>query len=686
MNEPSNIQRETHRDGVCVVTFDRPGTSANVFDRAALLELGAHLDAIAADTAIRAVVFVSAKPAIFIAGADLHAISSLSDDALRELVELGQGTFTRISSLKVPTVAAIHGACLGGGCELALACDYRIATPDRATKIGLPETQLGILPAWGGSTRLPRLIGVRHALDIILAGKSLAAQQAIRCGLIDEIAPREALLRASRLALKRGLPRRAWVPLRGMFARLIAPFVRAKVRRKTRGHYPAVEKALDVVVAGAGGSLAKSFARERAALVELARTDAARNLVRLFFQQESAKKRTIEGAPPVTEKVRTTAVIGAGVMGAAIAQWLSARGLRVILRDIDPARVAAGVATIAKLYAAGVKRHVFTKVEARDGVDRIQPTVGEVPLQPASVVIEAVVEKIEVKQKVITGLARHMAPHMIVATNTSALPITFLAGNLPDPTRLVGIHFFNPVHQMQLVEVVLGGKTSPEVAQRATAFVQQIGKLPVIVRDRPGFVVNRILLPYLVEAVRLFERGAPIAEIDEAMLDFGMPMGPLRLVDEVGIDIAADVATTLAGHFPDRMTVPPLLAKMIADGLLGRKSGRGFYLHAGDTKPNPAVGSSGSASIARAELQRRMSLQMVAEAARCLEEKVAETAADIDFAMVMGTGFAPFRGGPLRFADSAGLKAIVDDLRQFEIAPCALLERMAAEGRKFHED
>jgi 3-hydroxyacyl-CoA dehydrogenase/enoyl-CoA hydratase/3-hydroxybutyryl-CoA epimerase len=663
--------------------------SANIFDRATLVEFATQLDAIEADPAIRGVVIVSAKPSIFIAGADLHSVWSLAEDQLRDLVELGQRTFLRLAGLRVPTIAAIHGACLGGGCELALACRYRIATDDHATKIGLPETQLGILPAWGGSTRLPRLIGVRHALDLIVAGKALSAQQAIRCGLIDAIAPRESLLTAARLALARGLPQRRSLPLQGALARIIAPIARARIRRKTRGHYPALEMALDVVASSFSGSFESSLARERDALLALTRTDTCRNLVRLFFQQEHAKKRSIAGVARVTEKAHAVAIIGAGVMGASIAQWLSARGLRVILRDIDATRVAAGMETIAKLYATGVKRHVFSKLEARDGMDRIQPSPIDVPLQRVDFLIEAVVEKMEVKKRVLADLASRLGPDTIVATNTSALSITELATALPEPARLVGIHFFNPVHQMQLVEIVLGEKTAPEVAQRAAAFVEQIGKLPVIVRDRPGFVVNRILLPYLVEAGRLFERGASIAEIDEAMLDFGMPMGPLRLLDEVGIDVAADVAATLARHFPDRLTMPALLARMIADGLLGKKCGRGFYLHGRAAEPNPAVDAfrqSRSSAMTRAELQRRMSLLMVAEATRCLEEKVAESAADIDFAMVMGTGYAPFRGGPLRFADAVGLKTIVEDLRRDEIAPCALLEQMAADGRRFHED
>ena len=615
---------------------------------------------------------------------------------LQRFLELGQGVFNHIAALKVPTVAAIHGVCLGGGCELALACDYRIATPDRVTKIGLPETKLGILPAWGGSTRLPRLVGVIRALDIILAGKTPAAKQALRYGMIDAIAPKELLLAAALKFVRRGqaLRRTVWWHrplLNQLIARLIAPRVRAKVTRTTRGHYPAVLAAAEVVMAAPRSSVEESLGHERDAVIKLIETDACQNLVRLFFMGERVRK----SDGPKAKPVKCAAVIGAGIMGAGIAQWLSSRGVRVILRDVNAKAIAAGLERIRKLFG---ERRIFTEKEARDGVDRISPASGDVPLDHTDVVIEAAVEKMEAKKQIFAKLdAQATNTDTLLATNTSALSLAEIAGATKNPGRVVGFHFFNPVHKMQLVEVVKGPQTSPETVQRAAQFARQIGKLPVVVQDSPGFLVNRILVPYLLEAGLLFESGSSATDIDEAMLDFGMPMGPLRLIDEIGVDIAADVAATLAAKFSDRLRVPEMLAKMVTAGWLGRKSGRGFYIYSGKkTAPHGELSSfcrdRVAATLSRAELQQRLALLLVNEAARCVEEKIATGPDMVDFAMVMGTGFAPFRGGPLRYAEAFGLRRVVAELERLRTVAgprfvrCDLLERLAAEGGHFYEE
>jgi 3-hydroxyacyl-CoA dehydrogenase/enoyl-CoA hydratase/3-hydroxybutyryl-CoA epimerase len=675
-----------------MLTFDRLGSSANIFDRATLEELAKHIEAIAADGQLSGVVLCTAKPAIFVAGADLNAIASLREGELDEFIGLGQRVFSALASLKVPTVAAIHGACVGGGYEVTLACDYRVASSDRVTKIGLPETKLGILPAWGGSTRLPRLIGVRRALDVILDGKTPRAREALKLGMIDEVVPRELLIEAAKKLIRRGkrsspasLLNTGW----GWGARIVEPMIRVRVQRKTRRQYPAVERAAEIVVRTLSQPIEQSLQREREAVQELAKGSACRNLIRLFFLQEKAKKRVVHKETRDTAKrIERTAVIGAGVMGSAIAHWLSSRGLRVMLKDIDTNRVAAGMANIGQLYTSGVKRKALTRLEARDGMDRVIPVVGNPPLNRVDLIIEAIVEKMDLKKQVLGQLSTAIGPDTIVATNTSGLSITEMASALKDPSKLVGIHFFNPVHRMQLVEVVVGEKTTPEVAQRAVSFAQQIGKLPVVVRDRPGFLVNRILLPYLIEAGYLVERGAGITAIDQAMLDFGMPMGPLRLIDEIGVDVALDVATDLAKHFPGRLRVPPVLGRLIESGWLGKKSGRGFYIHRRKMTPNPSlVGpwrkASGELS---GDFAMQLALLMVAEAARCLEEKIAENADDIDFAMVMGTGFAPFRGGPLRYADAMGLPKVAEHMRRLGIPPVELIEQLATKGQSFHEN
>ena len=728
------IQRIVRDDQICVLTFDRPGSAANIFDRRTLAELEEEIDFIAGASQLKGLVLTSAKSSIFIAGVDLKLMNEgASLEEVRELIELGQRVMNRLAALPIPTVAAVHGVALGGGYELCLACDYRLASSDRATRLGLPETLLGLLPAWGGSTRLPRLVGLPKALDVILGGKTLAAKQALKCGMVDELAPAEYLVEVAARMIGRGKPRRSGRRLLNnpLVAAVLAARLRKALLKKTRGHYPAVCKALEVVTRGVSKSIPVSLALERDGILELVQTEACRNLIRVFFLQERAKKRLLAGrngacsaatpttaeaprkrsvrsvchdplwlAPPPSsvepKPVMHTAVIGSGVMGAGIAQWLSARKLPVILRDLNTEQVAKGMAAIAGIYREGAQRHVFTSHEVRQGMDRIYPAPLEVPLRHVDLVIEAAVEKLELKQKIFQRLDELVAEDAILATNTSALPVSELAATTRRPERVIGLHFFNPVHRMQLVEIVAARQTSPEVLQRALRFVQQIGKLPVVVKDSPGFLVNRILMPYLVEAGTLFEAGAAIAKLDEAMLDFGMPMGPMCLLDEVGIDVALHVAHSLAANYPDRMAVPETLSKMVQAGLLGRKSGRGFYLHRKGKPPQPNdklpsfVQSQAAGALSQKDLQDRMVLLMVNEAARCLEEQVVAEPQDVDFAMIMGTGFAPFRGGPLRYADAVGAATLVAAMDALvasgsaHFLPCALLRSMAAGGTKFY--
>ena len=695
------IRLVVRADGIGVLTFDRPGSSANIFDLRTLEELAQELEFISHQPGLKGLIFTSAKRSVFIAGADLNAMLKVaSPDDARVLIERGQAVMNQIAALKMPTVAAVHGAAVGGGYELCLACDYRIASPDHATKIGLPEIKIGLLPGWGGSTRLPRLIGLPKALDIILAGKTPPAKQALRLGMVDELAPAECLVAAAVRKIQQGKPVRSthWLTNNRLVAAALAPRVRKMLLKKTRGHYPAVLKALAVVTRGISQTVAASLALERDGIIELMQTDVCRNLITVFFLQERARKRTFPTPVATTEPkpVARTAVIGAGVMGAGIAQWISARKLPVILRDINTEQVAKGMATIAKLYRDGVKHHTFTAHEARGGMERVHPAPAEVPLHHADIVIEAAVENLELKKKIFQRLDELVSPGAVLATNTSALPISEMAASTRHPERVVGLHFFNPVHRMQLVEVIAARQTAPETIQRALKFAQQIGKLPVVVQDSPGFLVNRILMPYLIEAGNLFEAGAKIADLDDVMLDFGMPMGPMRLLDEVGLDVSLHVAATLAAHFGGRMKVPVCLRAMTSAGWLGRKNGNGFYRHekAKAAWPNPQISvyvqSQQACAISREELQERMVFLMVNEAARCLEEEIVTDPADVDFAMIMGTGFAPFRGGPLRYADTVGATRLVGAMNHLvasgtaHFKPCPLLEKMAATGGKFY--
>lgn len=647
----SNLTLTTGNDGTATITFDREESSANLFDRATLEELDRALTQVRADPAVKGLLLRSAKPAIFLAGADLKMLSSAQGGELQSLIELGQNIFNKLAALPFPTVAAIHGACVGGGLEMSLACDWRVASDSQKTKIGLPETQLGILPAWGGSTRLPALIGLPAALPLILQGKLLPAKAAERKGIVDAVVPREHLESHALTWLARGKRRLSRHRLyhNPLSVSLIRTKARQDLRKKTRGLYPGPAAALEVVTGSVARSLTESLAAERDAILHLATLPETRQMMRLFFLQERARKHRHVSAEP--RKIERAAVIGAGVMGSGIAYWLSARGLPVILRDVAPDAIAKGMKTIVKLYRDSSTRHILSAHEAARGLDRIFPSAIPVPMEKCGLVIEAAVEELAVKKKIFADLAGRVPADTILATNTSALPVHELAEVTPHPERLLGLHFFNPVHRMQLVEVVRAPSTSDGTLATGVAFVRSIGKLPVVVRDSPGFLVNRILLPYLVAAARLFEDGGDPEAIDREMLDFGMPMGPLRLLDEVGLDVAVHVARTLAAAFPDRMTVPGIAVKLIEKGSLGRKSGRGFYRHGGrQVSPDPeALALRAGSRPIPPDTRSRLASLMTEEARRCLEEGVAESADDIDLAMVLGTGYAPFRGGPMQF-------------------------------------
>lgn len=643
------------RDGNrATLTFDRAESSANIFDLATLRELDVHLAELHANPPHGGLLIHSAKPSIFIAGADLKALSSAKGSELEELIQLGQSIFNRLEDLPVPTVAAIHGACAGGGYELCLACDWRIASDAKATKIGLPETQLGILPAWGGSTRLPKLVGLPRALEVILGGKLHAGSSAKRRGLVDAVMPRESLIeQAWNFAAKgkRPKPQHFWLhlpPVRDM----IAAKSRKMLLGKTRGNYPGALKALEVVCQAVTGTREDSLTRECAAIIELAALPQTKNLMRLFFLTDRAKKH--QPVQAEARRIGQVAVIGAGVMGAGIAYWLAMRGHHVLLQDLNDDALAHGMKVIEGHAAQAVKKRVITPLAARDAIDRVVPIKGDVSLRHCDLVIEAAVEQLEIKKKVFAELAARTRSDCLLATNTSALPIHELAPAIHDPSRLLGLHFFNPAHRMPLVEVVRTDVTSNETIATAFAFVRGIGKTPVLVQDRPGFLVNRILLPYLVEAGNLFAAGADTQAMDQAMLDFGMPMGPLRLLDEVGLDVSLHVARTLAAAFPERMTVPPVLEVMVEKKWLGRKNGEGFYRYA-DRKemPNPAAYALQQGGDRMPEgMAARLASMMSDEAQRCLEEGVAESAEDVDLAMILGTGYPPFRGGPLRHREN----------------------------------
>jgi 3-hydroxyacyl-CoA dehydrogenase/enoyl-CoA hydratase/3-hydroxybutyryl-CoA epimerase len=682
------IRREIGDDGICILTFDRPESGANIFDAATMQSLREQVDAIEKDASIKGVIVTSAKKSIFIAGADLKTLLKQAQTGeMRGFIAEGQMVFNRLVALKVPTVAAIHGACAGGGYEIALACDYRVASDDPATKIGLPETTLGLVPAWGGATRLPRLIGVNAAAEVILKGKLYGAAEALKLGLVDEVVPKEKILEAAHKKLAAGKRK-----LEGGAPATPAAASQELSPPKKSGN-AAPGRAFEIIKRSGESTIEESLAMEVDAISELGATEATQNLIRNFFLADKYRKGSSKTPP---EKILHAAVIGAGVMGSGIAQWLSARGVSVILRDVDSAAIDRGLANIEKTYADAVKRGLMSEAKAKEGRARIVASIAQWSGLGVQIVIEAASEKLEIKKKIFGDLAANTPDTTILATNTSALPIEELATSTGSPARVVGLHFFNPVSRMKLIEVVAGQQTSEEVRERALAFARQIGKLPVLVQDSPGFLVNRVLFPYLLDAAEMFQNGVSAEEIDGPLLEWGMPMGPLRLIDEIGVDITVDIAATLEKAFGARDRACEILQKMYAAKILGRKTGAGFYKYEGKQQsPNDALQEwrqESGEKFALENITNRLVYLMVNEAARCLEEKVVASPEDADYGMVLGTGFPVYRGGPLRFAESVGLKKVVTDMDGIhsrageKFAPCDLLRQHAQDGTTFYQD
>ncbi|MFN8586778.1 MAG: 3-hydroxyacyl-CoA dehydrogenase NAD-binding domain-containing protein [Candidatus Eisenbacteria bacterium] len=702
---------EYPKAGLAHLVMDDPARKVNVFDEAAIVALEPALAELESRTDLTGVIVRSGKSGSFIAGADVHQIGTITDPELvKSLVRRAHTAFTRLAALRVPTVALVDGPCLGGGLEFALACDSRVAAEESRTAIGLPETLLGLFPAFGGTTRLPRLIGLPAALDLILTGRTLDAKRAEKMGVIAKAAPAAWLLAAAEkrladLAKRPAGSRRDRFRPKGVVPSLLATSpgrqvvfqqARASVLKKTGGQYPAPLAALDVIERGMTLPLERALALEADAVAPLVTGPVCKNLVRIFFLQEDAKRAdVVPDAALEPARIARMTLAGAGVMGGGIAELASRHGIEVRWRDLKPEAIQKGLETVrAILDERGRRRR--TPAREKDGqMARLLPTLDLTGVALSDLAIEAVVEDLDVKRRVFAELEVRVRPDAILATNTSSLSVNALADGLRHPERFVGFHFFNPVHKMPLVEVVRGEKTSDAALVTAVALARRLGKTPVVVKDSPGFVVNRVLMPYLREAMHLLEEGYAVGDVDAAMKRFGMPMGPFEVVDEVGLDVAKKVAGVLSAAFPDRMAPAPLLDQLVAAGRLGRKSGRGFYRHRGrertpDAEVRTLLGLGATRRTLTADqLYERMALAIVNEAARCVEEDIVADAGHVDLAMIFGTGFAPFRGGPLRWADTLGLPHVVSRLRALRaevgarFEPCALLVRKADAGETF---
>jgi len=690
------------RDGdLAVVWFDLPGEKVNKFSSTVMLEFSALIEELAGMTDVKRIVFASRKPGIFIAGADVSEFTkATSPDEAREYVRLGQQTFQKLAKLPQVTVAAIDGAALGGGCEMAISCDWRVMTDSPKAQIGLPEVKLGIFPAWGGVTKLPRLIGLPAALDIILNGKTLDGKRAKKAGLADEVVERGILLDVAKKFSTRGKRKgggrtKFYIEGNPLARNIIFGKARKAVLAQTHGHYPAPLKAIEVMQYAMGTNVERGLEREAQEVAPLIMGDVAQNLVRLFFLMEDSKKDPFAAQP---REIREAGVLGAGIMGGGIAYTVVDKtSADVRMRDINWKAIGGGMKAAAKLWKKKVERRRMTRGEMARKLARITGTTDWSGFARADAVIEAVVESVQIKRQVLAEFGAVEKPGAIFATNTSTIPITQIAAEAKHPENVVGMHFFNPVDKMPLVEVIRGEKSSDAALVTVANFARKLGKTVVYCNDGPGFVVNRILGPYMNEAGFLLEEGNSIESLDKAMVDFGMPMGPMALLDEVGIDVAAKVAVILSDAFGARMQKSTVVEKLYADGRHGKKNGKGLYVYEGGKRQGPDASAYrvlGIRSPKPAEpksVVERMILAMVNEASLILDEKIVATAGELDLAMIMGTGFPPFRGGLLRYADALGTPYILARLDEFSstlgprFTPNEPLKRLAQRDGKFYQ-
>ena len=668
-NDRQHWRLERDEDQIAWLTLDKADAAVNVLSVDVMAELDACLHELE-HQAPRGLVIRSGKSSGFIAGADISSFTTMKSQ--EEAAEFMRGAHTvldRLESFKFPTVAMIRGFCLGGGLELALACRYRIADEDAGTKLGLPEVKLGIHPGFGGTVRSIRLLGAPAAMDLMLSGRMISSRAAKRIGLADYAVPFRQLERAARMTvMDPPTPQRAkwWQALSNhKFIRpLLARYLRRTVgKRVQKEHYPAPYALIDLWEKHAGNDRAM-MAEEALSVARLVIGDTAQNLIRVFYLQEQMK-----AVGKVSEfRAERVHVIGAGVMGGDIAAWCALRGLHVTLQDQSPERIAPALKRAHALFSKKLRQPLLV----RAAMDRLMPDTEGLGVARADVIIEAIFENAEAKQSLYQQVEPRMKPGALLATNTSSIPLQQLSTVLKQPERLVGLHFFNPVAMMQLVEIVAAENTASDVRGHAAAFARQIGRLPLPVTSTPGFLVNRILMPYLLEAVVLESEGVKPELIDKAAVEFGMPMGPIELADTVGLDICLSVAEILAQSL-SAADVPERLRQLVNEGRLGRKSGQGFYQY---KKGKPVKRKLDKGLFAAADIQERMIMRLLNEAIACLREQVVSDADMLDGGIIFGTGFAPFRGGPLHYIHETGASSIREIMQKLE----------TGYGERFHPD
>jgi 3-hydroxyacyl-CoA dehydrogenase/enoyl-CoA hydratase/3-hydroxybutyryl-CoA epimerase len=700
-------------EGIAIVTIDCPGEPVNIISRAVKNEFIALFQQLEADTAIRAAVLVSGKPDTFIAGADIEEFlewkaAAQAESASRE----GHALLDRLESLRTPVVAAIHGACLGGGLESALACAWRIATDHPKTVLALPEVQIGLIPGAGGTQRLPRTVGLQAALDMILTGRNVPARKALKTGLVHELVHPSILLdiavqRAGELAAGKrtrnarsrpGGLRNAMLDDNPIGRSVVFRRAREQVLERTKGNYPAPPAALDAVAASYHGREA-GYREEARRFGEMAMTPECRELTFLFFATSSLKKDSgVEGEPPAPQPVDRLGILGAGFMGAGIASVAVQQGTMVRLKDAELPRVGKGIAAVRDVLKDRLRKRQITRQEFDDQLLLVGGTIDYAGFDGVDLVIEAVFEDLAVKHEVVREVEAFLPEYAIVASNTSTIPIARIAEASRRPERVLGMHFFSPVHRMPLLEVIVTPSTRADVVTTAVAYGRRLGKTVIVVNDAPGFYVNRILAPYINEAGALLDSGASIDAIDHAMVRFGFPVGPITLLDEVGLDIAAKSGAIFHEAFGERMAPAQALRAVVASGRTGRKGRKGFYIYDDegekggvDTAVYALLTSGPSRSeVPPDEIQNRCALALANEAVRTLEEGILRSPRDGDIGAVFGIGFPPFRGGPFRWIDAMGAGKVVDLLEDLaarfapRFVPSDLLVDMARRGARFY--
>ena len=705
------LKLEFRTDAAALITFDQPGSRANTLGQAVLAEFEEVLKQLEAHKDLRGVILQSGKPGMFIAGADLKELGSANNDPAqtRKMVERGLRIIARFEALPCPTVAAIDGACMGGGLELVLGFDHRLAGTHPKTEVGFPEVKIGLFPGWGGTQRLTRVIGPNLAAELICTGEAVAADKARSLGIVFDVVPSERLLDEAqrlldwsrsagewRLARKRKQQPVGLSEEQQTFAYAVA---RAQVLSKTKGQFPAPVAGLEAIFKGCNLPLPEGLKIETDLFVPLVGSPISKNLIAIFFMTQRLQKDPGVDNPSVQPRqVERIGVLGAGIMGSGIAGAHIRRGLPVLMLDSDPRALEKGVGAITKVLQSRIEIGRMTPADMLKSLSLLNTTGTLNLLADRDVVIEAVVENEKVKTQIYRDLQAILKPDTILASNTSTISITRMAEATGRPESFAGMHFFNPVDRMQLVEVIRGKRTSDATVATLVALAKRIGKSPIVVRDCPGFLVNRILFPYINESLVLLEEGAEPRAIDKAATAFGMPMGPISLNDMVGLDTALYAGQVVNHAFADRAKSSHILDELVAAGRLGKKSGAGFYSYAKGSRgaDDPAFAAilercrTGKRAIAQEEITDRLFLPMLVEASRVLMEGIVRQPADVDMGLILGIGFPAFRGGLLRWADSLGLDKVLASLKRYEslgarFQPTEQLLHLAEAGKKFYE-